>query len=106
MSRASCLRKTILVACTLAILPCVLGAQEHTAEEKAPVAATPAVPAAHVESESLLRAAFPGHKNWGRVEKGSKLEGRLSLPLYAGEEMVAPADSMVRITVNSAEKIR
>ncbi|HEY6268744.1 MAG TPA: hypothetical protein VIX11_10630 [Candidatus Acidoferrum sp.] len=106
MSRASCLRKTILVACTLAILPCVLGAQEHTAEEKAPVAATPAVPAAHVESESLLRAVFPGHKNWGRVEKGSKLEGRLSLPLYAGEEMVAPADSMVRITVNSAEKIR
>jgi hypothetical protein len=106
MSRAVRLTKMLLVVCRLAILPSVLGAQEHTAEEKVPVAAMPAVPAAHVESESLVRAVFPGRKNWGRVEKGSMLEGRLSLPLYAGEEMVVPADSVVRITVNSAEKIR
>ena len=106
MSRTACLRKTILVACTLAILPCVLSAQEHSAEEKTPAAVTPGLPAAHVGSDTLLRAVFPGHKNWGRVAKGSKLEGRLSLPLYAGEEIVAPADSVVRITVNSVEKVR
>jgi hypothetical protein len=106
MSRAACLTRMLLVICTLAILPCVLGAQEHTAEEKIPRAVAPAISAVPGEGDTLLRAVFPGHKNWGRVEKGSKLEGRLSLPLYAGEEMVAPADSVVRITVNSAEKIR
>jgi hypothetical protein len=106
MSRAARLTKILFVICTLAILPCVLGAQEHAAEEKVPVAATPAISAAPGESDTLLRAVFPGQKNWGRVEKGTKLEGRLSLPLYDGEEMVAPADSVVRVTVNSAEKIR
>ena len=87
----------------------MLFAQEHSAEGKTPTAAvTPAVSAVPGEGESdtLLRAVFPGHKNWGRVEKGTRLEGRISLPLYAGEEMVAPADSVVRITVNSVEKVR
>jgi hypothetical protein len=106
MGGTACLRKAILVACTLAILPCVIGAQEHIAEEKVPVAVAPAISAAPGESDTLVRAVFPGHKNWGHVEKGTMLEGRLSLPLYAREEMVAPADSVVRITVNSAEQIR
>jgi hypothetical protein len=106
MSRAACLVKMLLVICALAILPCVLFAQEHSAEEKLPVSATPAVPAAPVDSDTLLRAVFPGHKSWGRVESGTVLEGRLSVPLYSGEQILAPADSVVRITVNSAEKIR
>ncbi|HKV60333.1 MAG TPA: hypothetical protein VJO16_00340 [Candidatus Acidoferrum sp.] len=106
MNRTVCLRKTLLVTCTLAILPSMVAAQEHAAEEKVPAASTPVVSAALVENDALLRAVFPGRKNWGRVEKGTTLEGRLSLPLYAGEEMVAPADSVVRVTVNSAEKIR
>jgi hypothetical protein len=92
--------------CTLAILPCALRAQEPTAKEKIPNAVAPAVSAAPGESDTLLRAVFPGHKSWGRVEKGTVLEGRLSLPLYSGEQILAPADSVVRITVNSAEKIR
>jgi hypothetical protein len=106
MSRTACFTKMLLAFYTLAILPCVLGAQEHAAEEKVPVSAAPAGPTAHVQSETLVRAVFLGPKSWARVGKGSKLEGRLSLPLYAGEEMVAPSDSVVRITVNSAEKIR
>jgi hypothetical protein len=59
-----------------------------------------------VESDSLLRVDFPGRKSWGHVEKGAVLEGRLSLPLYAGEHIAAPADSTIRVTVNSVEKIR
>jgi hypothetical protein len=106
MSRTACLRKTILVGCTLAILPWALFAQEHSAEEKTPAAVAPAVSAVPGQSDTLLRAVFPGHKSWGRVEKGTRLEGRISLPLYAGEEMVAPADSVVRITVSSVEKVR
>ena len=106
MSRAACFTKMFLVFYVLAILPCLLGAQEHTTEERVPISAAPAGPTAHVESETLVRAVFPGLKSWAHVGKGSKLEGRLSLPLYAGEEMVAPSDSVVRITVNSAEKIR
>jgi hypothetical protein len=106
MNRMARLRKTLLTACTLAILPCMVAGQEHAAEEKVPGAREPMVSAALVESDSLLRVVFPGHKNWGRVEKGTMLEGRLSLPLYAGGEMLAPADSAVRIKVNSAEKVR
>jgi hypothetical protein len=59
-----------------------------------------------VKSESLLRVDFPGRKSWGRVEEGAVWEGRLSLPLYAGEQIVAPAGSTIRVTVNSVEKIR
>jgi hypothetical protein len=106
MSRTTCIRKAILAACALAILPSVVAAQNHGAEEKVPAASTPSVSAASVDSESLLRVVFPGRKSWGRVEKGSQLEGRLSLPLYAGKEELAPADSVVRITVTSAEKVR
>jgi hypothetical protein len=106
MSETACLRKTLLVTCTLAILPCVLVAQEHTAEGGVPAATAPTVSLAHGESESLLRADFRGLKSWGRVAKGTVLEGRLSLPLYAGEHIAAPADSGVRVTVNSVEKIR
>lgn len=106
MNRTACLRKTLLVTFTLAILPCVLGAQEHAAEEKIPAAVKPAVSAASGASDTLLRAVFRGHKNWGRVEKGTAIEGRLSLPLYSGEQIVAPADSTVRISVKSAEKIQ
>jgi len=60
----------------------------------------------HVESESLLRVEFPDRKGWGHARKGTVLEGRLSLPLYAGERIAAPADSTIRVTVNSVEKIR
>jgi len=105
MNRTTYLRKAILTTCALAILPCVVAAQNHAAEENVRPY-TPAVSAAPVEGDLLLRAVFPGHKSWGRVEKGSKLEGRLSLPLYSGEEMVAPVDTVVRITVNSVEKVR
>jgi hypothetical protein len=106
MSRAACLQKMLLVICTLAILPCTLGAQEHTAEGKTSNAVAPAISVAPAESDTLLRAVFPGRKSWGHVERGTVLEGRLSLPLYSGGQILAPADSVVRITVNSAEKIR
>jgi hypothetical protein len=105
MSRTARLKKTLFVACTLAILPCLLAAQERTAEEAISTAPMPVVPVAHEESDSLVRAVFPGHKSWGHVEKGIVMEGRLSIPLYAGEYIVAPADSAVRITVSSVEKI-
>jgi hypothetical protein len=105
MNRTTCLRKTLLATGTLAILPCVVAAQEHATEEKVPATSTPAVSAAHVENDLLLRAVFPGHRNWGRVQKGTMLEGRLSLPLYCGEHIAAPADSTIRVTVNSVEKI-
>jgi hypothetical protein len=105
MSRTARLKKTLFVACTLAILPCLLAAQERTAEEEISTAPMPVVPVAHEESDSLVRAVFPGHKSWGHVEKGIVVEGRLSIPLYAGEYIVAPADSAVRITVSSVEKI-
>jgi hypothetical protein len=89
-----------------AILPCVLLAQEHSAEEARSNEPPPGVSVLHVETEPLLRVEFPGLKSWGRVGKGAVLEGRLSLPLYAGERLVAPADSKIRVTVKSSEKIR
>jgi hypothetical protein len=106
MSRTARLKKTLFVACTLAIFPCLLAAQERTAEEAISTAPMPVVAVALEESDSLVRAVFPGHKSWGHVEKGIVVEGRLSIPLYAGEYIVAPADSAVRITVSSVEKIR
>jgi hypothetical protein len=54
----------------------------------------------------LVHADFPGRKSWRHVEKGTVLEGHLSVPLYAGETIVAPADSPLRVTVKSVEKMR
>jgi hypothetical protein len=106
MDRSAFFRKAIFAAGILAILPCGLSAQEHAADEARSAALAPGVSVLHVESESLLRADFPGRKSWGHVEKGAVLEGRLSLPLYAGEHIVAPSGSTIRVTVNSVEKIR
>jgi hypothetical protein len=106
MSLTACLGKTVLCAALSATLPSVLPAQEQAAREAS--AAGPALdrPPLHVERESLLRVDFPGRKSWRHVQKGAVLEGRLSLPLYAGEQIAAPVGSRIRVTVNSVEKIR
>jgi len=106
MSRIASFRKTLLGTGILAILPCVLRAQELSRKEASSAGPLPGVSVLHVHSESMLRADFPGRKSWGRVEKGGVLEGRLSLPLYAGEHVAAPAESTIRVTVGSVEKIR
>jgi hypothetical protein len=106
MSRIACFRKTLLAVGVLAILPSVIAAQERTGEEARLADPAAGVSILHVESESLLRADFPGRKNWRHVEKAEVLEGRLSLPLYAGEHIAAPAGSTIRVTVSSVEKIR
>lgn len=84
----------------------MLAAQERASQEANSAGPAPDVSVLHVESESLLRVDFPGRKSWGHVENGAVLEGRLLLPLYAGEHIAAPADSSIRVTVNSVEKIR
>jgi hypothetical protein len=106
MSRAEFFRRTLLSAGIFAALPCVLAAQERAAQEAISAGPAPDVAVLHVESESLLRVDFPGRKSWGHVEKGAVSEGRLLLPLYAGEQIAVPADSTIRVTVNSVEKIR
>lgn len=106
MNRAKCVRKTLLATGVLALFPCLLVAQEHITEETAPAGPAARVSVLHLQSESLVRASFPGHKSWGHVKKGAVLEGRLSLPLYAREQIAAPANSTIRVTVNSVEKIR
>src|SRR6266436_6684283 len=106
MSRTAFLRKALLAAAVLTILPRTLLTQEHAVEEARSPGPAPNVSALHVESDSLLRVDFPGRKTWGRVEKGAVLEGLLSLPLYAGEHVVAPEGSTIRVTVESTEKIR
>jgi hypothetical protein len=106
MDRSAFFRKVIFAAGMFAILPCVLLAQEHSAEKAGSGEPPPGLSVLHVESESLLRVDFPGRKSWGHVGKGDVLEGRLSLPLYAGEHVAAPAGSTIRVTVSSVEKIR
>jgi hypothetical protein len=107
MSRRTTLFRTSLLPIgILAIFPCALSAQGNASEDSESTAPPPSVSVVRAESESLLRADFPGRKSWGHVEKGAVLEGRLSLPLYAGEHIVAPADSSIRVTVDSVEKIR
>jgi hypothetical protein len=106
MNRTPFLLKTLLATGILAILPCLVSAQEHAAEAASSPVPAPAVSVLPVANESLLRVDFPSHRNWGHVEKGAVLEGRLSLPLYAGDHIVAPAESNIRVTVNSVEKIR
>lgn len=106
MSRSVSCPMVIFAAGILAVLPCGLYAQERAAQETRAVATAPGASVLPVESDSLARVDFPGHKSWGRVEKGAVLEGRLTLPLYAGEHVVAPAGSAIRVTVNSTEKIR
>jgi hypothetical protein len=54
----------------------------------------------------LVHVDFPGIRSWRHVAKGTVLEGHLSVPLYAGENIVAPADNAVRVTVKSVEKMR
>jgi hypothetical protein len=106
MDRSAFFRKTIFTVGMFAMLPWALRAQEPAIEEAGLVRPAANVSALRVDSESLLRVDFPGRKTWGRVEKGAVLEGRLSLPLYADEHIVAPEGSTIRVTVNSAEKIR
>jgi len=106
MSRTTSFQKAFLTAGVFAILPWLVSAQEHAAEEARSPGSARGASVLHVESESLLRVGFPSHKSWAQVKKGAVLEGRLSLPLYSDECMAAPADSPIRVTVNSVEKIR
>jgi hypothetical protein len=106
MDRSAFFRTTILAAGVFAILPCVLLAQEHSAEEAKSSEPPPGVSVLHAGTESLLRVDFPGRKSWGHVGKGAVLEGRLSLPLYVDQYIVAPANSKIRVTVKSIDKIR
>jgi hypothetical protein len=106
MNRSAFFRKALLTAAVFTILPRTLSAQEHAVEEARSSGPAPSVSVLHVGSDSLLRVDFPGRKTWGHVERGAVVEGRLSLPLYAGENIVAPADSAVHVTVSSVEKIR
>jgi hypothetical protein len=99
MTRTFFWRKAVFTAGVLVINAGVLTAQERAAEKTGPAEAAPVVSSLHVESESLLRVDFSGGTSWGRVKKGAVLEGRLALPLYAGQRVVAPADSRVRVTL-------
>jgi hypothetical protein len=105
MDHSAFFGKAILAVSVFAILAGALHAQQRAAEEATTAAPTPSLSVLHADSESLLRVDFPGRNSWGRIEKGSVLEGRLSLPLYAGEHLVAPAGTTIRVTVHSAEKI-
>jgi hypothetical protein len=58
-----------------------------------------------VETETLVRVELRGRKNWRGIKAGTVLEGCLTLPIYEGREMEAPA-GQVRLTVESTEKIR
>jgi len=58
------------------------------------------------ETETLVRVELRGRKNWRGIKAGTVLEGCLTLPIYEGREMEAPAGSQVRVTVESTEKIR
>jgi hypothetical protein len=106
MGRTAILRRTLLAGGIFAILPLVLSAQEHAAEGATSASPSGSLSVLPAQSEWLLRADFPGRKNWGRVEKGEVLEGRLSLPLYVGERVAAPVDTTIQVRVNSVEKIR
>jgi|SRR5437016_522114 len=106
MGRTAFFRKALLTAAVFTILAGTLPAQEHTVEEARSSDPAMNVSVVHAEGDSLVRVDFPGRKGWGHVEKGTVREGRLSLPLYVGEDIVAPADSVVHVTVNSAEEIR
>jgi hypothetical protein len=106
MNRTAFCRKAFFTAGMFVINAGVLSAQERTAEKTRPSEAARAVSSLHVESESLLRVEFSGRTGWGHVKKGVVLEGRLLLPLYAGQRVAAPTDSRVRVTVNSVEKVR
>ena len=106
MDRSAFFGKTIFAVGMFAMLPLALRAQEPAIGEAGLARPAANVSALRVDSESLLRVEFPGRKTWGRVEKGAVLEGRLSLPLYAGEHVVAPEGSTIRVTVESTEKIR
>src|SRR5437667_11032743 len=105
MSRIASFRKTLLGTGILAILPCVLRAQELSRKEASSAGPLPCVSVLHVHSESMLRADFPRRKSSGRVEKGGVLEGRLSPPLYAGEHLSAPAETTITVTVGWIEEI-
>src|SRR5882672_6059559 len=105
MSRTSLSRTSLLAIGILAIFPCAISAQENAPEDSKSSDSLPSVSVLHVPSESLLRADFPGPRSWGHIEKGAVLEGRLSLPLYAGDDIAAPADSNIRVTVESVERI-
>jgi hypothetical protein len=106
MSRSAIFQRILLTTAIFTILPCGLAAQEPATEEARASGPAPVVSLPPVESESLMRVDFPGRKNWGHAERGAVLEGCLALPLYASNHLVAPQGSTIRVTVNSAEKIR
>jgi hypothetical protein len=106
MSRSTFFRNALLTAAVFTIFPRTLPAQKHAVEEARSSGPGPNVSVLHVESGSLVHVDFAGRKSWGHVERGTVLEGHLSMPLYAGESIVAPTDSTVRVTVNSVEKMR
>src|SRR5215470_3265806 len=57
-----------------------------------------------VSSGTLLSAEFP-FKNWGQVRAGDLVEGRLTLPLYAGQQLVFPNGSTIRLTIASVQRV-
>ena len=106
MDRSRFFRKAIFAVGMFSMLAGALRAQEPAIEEVGLARPAANVSALRVDRESLLRVDFPGRKTWGHVEKGAVLEGRLSLPLYADEHIIAREGSTIRVTVNSADKIR
>jgi hypothetical protein len=59
-----------------------------------------------VASGALIRVALKERVNWAHVPKASVLEGELSLPLYAGERVLLPEGTAMRVIINSSEKVR
>ncbi len=60
--------------------------------------------ALQIGSGTFLYVELPDSTNWKRIEKGSVMEGRLLLPVYAGQQMAIPAETKLRLTIESSKK--
>ncbi|HVH70313.1 MAG TPA: hypothetical protein VNB49_04290 [Candidatus Dormibacteraeota bacterium] len=58
-----------------------------------------------IEKGTWLQVSILGNKLGKRVSRSSILEGRLSLPVYSGAEIAIPADTKLRLAVDSVAKI-
>ena len=103
---------TILIRAVLFVAAFVAVCEPAFSQDQAATAAETSAESAakgsvrSVASGALIRVALKERVNWAHVPKASVLEGELSLPLYAGERVLLPEGTAMRVIINSSEKVR
>ncbi len=99
-----CVPRMALCLCVLLLPSLSALGQEHGVEAKS--ARPPSIEGAlPIGAGAFLQLELASGSEWKRVAKNSTVEGRLLLPVFAGERVAIPAGTKLRLTIESVKKV-